>query len=152
MAVMLIPASLHADEWGIAVIQTDGSVQQVKFTDIERIDIASQTLTLHTLQGKESEYAYSTLNRIDIGVPMQTVSIENITANGAIAVWPTLTKESINISGAPAGTRIMVYNPGGQVVATAVANGNMQTINLSASPAGLYIVSVGKHSTKIVKR
>lgn len=150
----MVPASLHADEWGIAVIKTDGSVQQVKFTDINRIDIASQNLTIRTLSDKNSEYAYSALNRIDIGVAVQadSVGIEKLIADGSIAVWPTLTQESINISGAPAGTRIIVYNPGGRVMATMVANGNMQTINLSAYPSGLYIVSIGKHSTKIIKR
>ncbi|MBD5392273.1 T9SS type A sorting domain-containing protein [bacterium] len=154
LAALLVPGSLHADEWGIAVIKTDGSKQQVKFSDIERIDIGQNSLSVRTLSNGHSDYAYAGLNRIDIGVAVSSdsLSVEQLTAHGSIAVWPIPTKESVHVSGAPVGTRISVYNSVGRTVATAVTSGNTQSFNLSELPAGMYIVRVGKHSIKIVKQ
>lgn len=156
MTALLLPASLRADELGIAVIKTDGSIQHVKISNIERIDISPMTLTVRTLSSGNSEYSYSEINRIDIGATgsgsNDTVSVEKYISDGSIAVWPTLTKESVNVAGAPVGTRIMVHNSGGRVVASTIVAGNISSINLSSLPSGLYIVSIGKHSVKIIKR
>lgn len=154
LVALLLPCLLRADELGVAIIKTDGSVHHVELSDIERIDILSNTLIINTLQNKNPEYSYSDINRIDIGVSRSgdTTSIEKHISDGSIAVWPTLAEESVNVAGAPVGTRIMVYTPEGRVVASAIATGNTSSINVSALSSGLYIVSIGKYSVKIVKR
>ncbi len=150
---LLVPVSLHAEEWGIAVIKTDGSIRQVKFSDIERIDIGQNSMNIRTLSDGNTDYTYTGLTRVDIGVAISdTVSVEKLTANGSIAVWPIPTKESVNVSGAPVGTRVSVYNSMGRIVATAITAANTQSFDMSELPSGMYIVTVGQHSIKIVKQ
>lgn len=146
---LLIPATLRADGIGVAVIKADGSTHNVEIADIQRIDIASDALTIHQNSGTSTGHAYADIERLDIGVALSGIS--GITADGSVAVWPTLVTESVNVSGAPAGTRVVVYNVAGSAVASAVAPDGTLSVDMSALSAGAYIVSVGKHSVKIVK-
>ncbi len=145
----LIPVSLRADGIGIAVIKADGSTHSVEISDIRKIDIASDALTIHHMAGNKTGHSYADVERIDIGVKLS--GIDGIVADGSIAVWPTLVKESINVSGAPAGTPVAVYDLDGAVVASAKVTDATLSLDLSTLSAGAYIVVVGKQSVKILK-
>lgn len=146
---LLLPSTMQAEGVGVAVIKTDGSTHHVELAAIERIDIASGALTIRHVSGSSSEHAYADIERMDIGVALS--GIAGIVADGSVAVWPTSVRESVNVSGAPAGTRVTVYNIAGSAVASAVCGEGVLSVDLSALSAGAYIVSVGRQSVKIVK-
>ena len=104
---------------------------------------------IHHMAGNKTDHSYADVERIDIGVKLS--GIDGIVADGSIAVWPTLVKESINVSGATPGTPVAVYDLDGVIVASAKVADTTLSLDLSTLSAGAYIVVVGKQSVKILK-
>ena len=149
-AALLLPASLRAEGFGVAVIKPDGSKHEIEFSNLHRIDIASDAITVHHISGEKTAHPYSEVERIDVGV--KTTGIEGIVADGSVAIWPTLVTDVITVSGASAGTKVTVYTTTGMAMTSAVVAESTLTLDLSNLASGTYIVAVGKQSVKVAKR
>ena len=74
-------------------------------------------------------------------------------AEGELAVWPTVTDGTLNITGAQAGTAVNVFSVGGSLLLSAkVADDGSALLDLSPIPSGLCVVTVGRHSVKVIKK
>ena len=150
-ATFAVAGSALAAEPGIIVIDTDGSRQEIPFTALDRITFGSSQVTVKTKDAQNSkDYSYSAIDRILIGE--STASISDITAEGRIAVWPTITSSIINVSGAAEGTKVSVYNINGTLVASTEVADDTTVIDLAAAHSGVYIVTIGSQSVKILKK
>lgn len=154
LAVAAAPVAMKADGVGVAIVKSDGSVHNVELLHIDRIAIGPDAVTLHHRVGESVSHDIADIERIDIGVNVVTAGIDEITAAGDIAVWPTLVETALNVKGAPAEARISVYTLAGVLAATAAADAaGAATLDLSALAPGAYIVAIdGNHSVKIVKK
>lgn len=152
IAAMAMPADALAER-AVVVISKDGTTREVALADVARIDIGQGKLTLHTSAGEANDLAYESLDRMLIGADMGTSSISSILKDGEIAIWPTLVTSDIHVSGVEAGSTISVYSAGGVKVASAKADdeGNA-SIDISGAASGVYVVSAGNHSVKIMKK
>lgn len=151
-AGMAMPVDALAVQ-SVVVISTDGSKREVALADVTRIDIGQGKLTLHTSDGKSSDIAYESLDRMLIGAESGVSGINSILSDGEIAIWPTLVTSDIHVSGVESGSVIAVYSAGGVKVASAKADdGGNASIDISGAVSGVYVVSAGKHSVKIMKK
>ena len=147
-AAVAMPASALAEK-GVVVISADGTRTEATLADVQRIEIGSESLTLHHAGGQHN-VAFADLDRILIGA--ETSAVKDLIGKGDIAIWPTRTSSTVSATGLEAGTIITAHSTAGALAAkaTADADGNA-TVNLSSAAAGVYIVSAGKHSVKIIK-
>ena len=134
----------------VVVLGKDGSQYTVLMSDVKRISLGSADLVLETRDGSPATYLYSAVDRILIGA--DGAGIADISAEGDIAVWPTVVDDILNIAGAETGTVISVYGINGSLVASATTAEGTTSINLSAAPAGMCIVSIGGKTVKIIKK
>ncbi|MDE7466793.1 MAG: T9SS type A sorting domain-containing protein [Muribaculaceae bacterium] len=136
-------------EKAVVVVGVDGTQRAEMISDIDRINIGNSALTIVSTDNQSTTINYSDIDRVLIGEEWKAV--QDITAPGELAVWPTMTTTTVNISGASAGDPIKVFNlDGAAVIATEAADG-LTTIDISAQPAGIYILTVHNQSVKIVK-
>lgn len=152
--LMMLPAvSLTAQEQGTAVvvIGKDGSRHEVMISDVDRIEFGELSFTLHRIAPEPcSAHAYADIDRILIGADRASVS--DLTAGGNIAVWPTAVESTLNVAGTEPGTHIAVYDLGGALAASARTTADTASLDLSALTPGVYVVAVGKHTVKIIKK
>ena len=141
----------HAGEKGVVVIAKDGTRPEAILPDIDRIDIGAASLTLHQLSGAKAEVAYADVDHILIGADV--TAVKEIIKPGEIAVWPTKVTTSVNATGLEAGASMLVHNLNGQLIGSAIAGDEgTASIDLSAAAAGVYVVSAGKHTVKVIKQ
>lgn len=152
-AASSLPLAMLADGGiGVAVVKADGTVHAVELDHIDRIDIADDNVTVHHRSGQSASHDIADIERIDIGVAVAGID-RVMEDDGDIAVWPTTVDNTLNIRGAAQATPIAVYNIGGACVATATAGTDATvTLDLSAIAPGAYIVTIGNHSVKIIKK
>ncbi|MCM1067091.1 MAG: T9SS type A sorting domain-containing protein [Muribaculaceae bacterium] len=148
-AAVAMPASAAAEK-GVVVISADGTRTEATLADVQRIDIGKESLTLHHSGGQKHEVAFADLDRILIGA--ETSAVKDLIGRTDIAIWPTRTSSTVSATGLEPGCTFAAHSTAGALVAkaTADADGNA-TIDLSSAAAGVYIVSAGKHSVKIIK-
>lgn len=139
-----------AQSLGVAIIKADGSTHTVEFESLNRIDISAGTVTVHHATAEPVTHNMADIDRIDIGTDV--AGIADITADGSIAVWPTVVTSTINVAGAGNDTSVTVISLAGQQVATAKTVDGKAVIDLSAATPGVYIINVGKHTVKIIKK
>lgn len=137
-------------EKGVILIDSDGNQRQMTLAEVKRVDIGTSGLTLHHVDGSSSAHEYANIDRLLIGA--ETTSVKNLMSDGEIAVWPTRTSSSVNVTGAKPATAVSVHSLNGALVCTAQADSEgSATVDLSSSNTGVYIITVGSHSVKIVK-
>lgn len=147
------PQSALCESVGVAIVKVDGTTHHVVFEEIDRIEIGNESVTVHHATAAPATHAMADIQRIDIGVSGLSSGISNAVAEGSIAVWPTVVESSINIAGAPAETAINVFSINGRNVASTKTDADgSASVNLSGLPAGHYIIAVGAHTVKIVKK
>lgn len=145
--------TLHAEGIGIAVVKADGTIHEVEFDRIDRVDITPEAITIHQQSGESVSHDVAQVERINIGVKTGLSGIENVIEPGDIAVWPTKVETGLNVQGLTKPTTIAVYSLSGVLIKSidTPADSNV-TIDLSALSAGHYIVKIGeKHSVRIIK-
>lgn len=139
-----------AAEKAVVVISADGQQRQELLTNVDRIEIGKNSVTVKTTGGDAWSEPFDEIDRILIGAEYSAV--QQITSPGDIAVWPTVTSDFLNVSGLHNGDIIKVYDLNGTLCVSATANDGLTSVNLSPIPAGAYIVTTGKHSVKIIKK
>lgn len=139
-----------AAEKAVVVISADGSQRQELLTNVERIEIGKNSVTVKTAGGDAWSGAFDEIDRILIGAEYSAV--QQITSPGDIAVWPAVTSGYLNVSGLHNGDTIRVYDLNGVLCVSATANDGLTTVDLSPIPAGAYIVATGRNSVKIIKK
>ncbi len=77
--------------------------------------------------------------------------VEAINADNAIKVTPTVTDGPVYLTGLAFGTRVSVYNISGAVVSSFIVSGDA-TVDLTGSPAGIYLIKAGEQVTRVVRR
>lgn len=140
----------NAAEKAVVVISADGSQRQELLSDVDKIEIGTEALTLVTIGGETSTVPYSDLDRILVGAEYS--AIKEITTPSDIAVWPTTTSDRVNISGLAPGSPITVFALNGTQVLAVKASESLTSISLAGLPAGIYILTVDKTAVKIVKQ
>lgn len=82
------------------------------------------------------------------------LSVNDISSQTSISVYPTVANEVINVSAKSNISEVTVFNTAGQQVAKVAGNGTSAQVNVSALPAGVYVVKTvaGKEikTTKVV--
>lgn len=134
----------------VVVLTKDGGSHETLISDISRIALGADKLSVVTPDGS-SDYSYSDIDRIDVGV--NSAAIEAITADGAIAIWPSPVTDILNVNGAEPATAVKAYAVNGSLVASGItaADGSL-TLDLSAAPSGVCVVTVGARAVKVVKK
>ena len=152
VAFAAVAASVEASAVrSVVVISNDGTSREVALADVARIDIGQGKLTLHTTGGDSRDVPYESLDRMLIGA--ETSAVSSMLADGDIAIWPTLVTSDVNVTGLEGGGAVSVYSASGAIVATVAADaeGNA-SIDMTGAASGVYVVSAGKHSVKIMKK
>ncbi|MCM1319912.1 MAG: T9SS type A sorting domain-containing protein [Muribaculaceae bacterium] len=145
-------ASAMASEPGVVVVDLQGNRIEMAYTQLNRININNDGVQLISSPAVESPstVAYSDLDRILIGADVS--SVESVIADATFAVWPTVTDGVVNVKSANS-QQVNVTSMSGAIVATAaISAGEVSAIDLSAAPAGVYIVSCADTSVKVIKK
>lgn len=146
-----IPAAAADGGEYVAVLTTAGDSFTALISDVTRIDLGSEKLTVVT-PSASAEYAYGDVDRILIGCSREA-AVADLTADGSVAVWPLATTDIVNVAGAQPGAKVAVYSAAGALVSTGVADSTgALTLNVGAAPTGVCIVSVDGRSVKIIKK
>ncbi|HEX5003236.1 MAG TPA: T9SS type A sorting domain-containing protein [Bacteroidia bacterium] len=87
----------------------------------------------NTLNGEEDVY-YSRI------IPPLPIGITEVSPVANISVFPNPASETITVSGAPHQTQLQLYNVLGSVIYADEMNTSSLTINVSAFPAGVYML------------
>lgn len=135
---------------GVVVISKDGSRHEVALSDVRRIDIGQTGVTVNHRDGESHERKFEEIDRILIGSAV--AGIEDAVKDGDVVVWPTVTDGPVNIAGLADGTQIAVYDLAGNIIAEHVSQGDVAKIDLAAAVSGVYVVSFGKESVKVIKK
>lgn len=151
-AALALTGTLMADgaEKSVVVIMTDGSQRGETLANVDRITLGTSALTLESVGGASQTVDYADIDRVLIGAEWS--AIQQITAPGEVAVWPTATDGPVNISGLQPGESVTVYDLKGATVATAAATTGVTTVSLGSLPTGIYILTARNQSVKIVKK
>lgn len=134
----------------VVVISTDGSQREEVIENVDRIELGSNSLTLKSVGGAAETVDYKDIDRVMIGA--EWTAVKKITAPGEIAVWPVTTSDVINISGLAKGEPVTVYNVKGAAAVQTVAGGELTSLSLKQLQAGVYVVTAGSKSVKIIKK
>lgn len=145
-----MPAALSAQEKAVVMLAKDGRTYELPLNDVDRIDFGQTEVTMTGKTGGSGSMEYAQIDRIIIS--SDYTGIAGLTAQGDIAVYPSVTSGPLNIAGAPADTRIAVYTLGGTLVKEARTSETMLTLDLSDAPSGMMIVQVGTRPVKIIKK
>lgn len=145
-----MPLMAETSGKGVVVISKDGSRHEVALSDVRRIDIGQTGVTVNHRDGESHERKFEEIDRILIGSAV--AGIEDAMKDGDVAVWPTVTDGPVNIAGLADGTTIAVYDLAGNMIAEHMYQGDVATIDLSAAVSGVYVVSFGKESVKVIKK
>lgn len=155
LAVILMAASsvfcLTAAADSVIVITGSGDTYTVKLSDVDKIMLNADGLVLNATNGDSKAYRYSDVDRITITDATLT-GIKNIVKPGDIAVWPTIVTSSVNISGAPEGTAVKLFDANGRLLSNTTAADGTLSLDLSSAQSGMYIVCIGKHTVKVIKK
>lgn len=149
VAVSVLPAYAEGDS--VIILAKDGTSYVAKMADVKRIELGDDGI-LVSASGDvtPATYLYTEVDRILIGA--QADGIEDVTANGNIAIWPTAVTSTLYVAGAEAGTHVKVYGVNGTLVGSARATEGILSIDLSSAPTGVCIVNAGTKTVKIIKK
>ena len=79
--------------------------------------------------------------------------IQAVMAEGEVAVWPTVTTGIVNVEGCPEATLLRVFSIAGDLIKTLRVTSSTAVIDLSAHPAGMYLIAIdGNRSVKVIKK
>lgn len=154
MAAFMLAAPLLSGSESVAaivVLGSDGSRHEYAVSDVDRIDFSGGGVTVLETDGTQSvSMAYGDVDRILVNT--QLSGILSAMSEGELAVWPTVTSDVVNISGAGAQTDFRVYTAGGALALAGKTVEGQTCVALSSLPSGMYVLAIGRHSVKIIKK
>ena len=121
------------------------STDAIHFTTINKIAQTSATgnynysyVDLHPVQGNN----YYRVKQVDVNGKYLYSSIAsiNINGNGAFKIYPTIASSTLHVSVSQTPSTIIIFNLNGKAIKTLNLNNTEQNINISALPAGNYII------------
>lgn len=143
-------SAIASGQKSVVVVSKDGTRQEVILPEVQRIDIGTEGIVLHTTTGSPIEVSHGNLDRILIGE--ESTAVKEAIAGGNIAVWPTRVSDNVNVGGLEGGCPVSVFDLSGALVASATASPDgLATMSLAALRPGVYLVSTGSVSVKIIK-
>ena len=150
LAAIAVAAPALAAEPGIVVIDTDGSQQEIPLSALDRISFGASQLTVQTKDDQNPlQYSYSSIDRILFNKAVSSAA--SLATEGRMAVWPTITSSTVNVSGVAEGTSVSIYSADGALVTSATADEGTTVLDISSARPGVCIVTIGSQSVKIIK-
>lgn len=149
---MLLPvcASGQTSGKGIWLVGKDGAITVVPYASLDRIAIGAEGVAVSTLQGEVTSMDYSGLDKIIISADVS--AIDKVVADAESAIWPTVTDGPLYVRSVSA-ARVAVYNTSGSLMMSqAVDPAEIATLSLSSFESGIYIVTLGDKSVKVIKK
>lgn len=131
------------------VIGIDGSITETPMSEVGKIVFGSSSFAVESKSGQSADHKYADVKRVDFG---KLTSISNVVAEARLAVWPTVTTSTVSVKGAEAGAAIRLFNLSGSQVMNVKAVEGVTTVDLSPLSAGMYVLTVGDNSVKIIKK
>jgi hypothetical protein len=92
------------------------------------------------------------IEEIYIFVPPVSVPEVAASAEGRLKLSPNPVSEAVTVSGLSVGTVVEIFDMSGRRVASAVSQGESQSVSVGSLPAGLYMVSAGRAAALMVKQ
>lgn len=142
----------RAVEPGVVMVDKQGNSTEMAYSQLDRINLTGEGVQLvgKGAVGTAPTVAYADFDRLLIGAEVS--GIESLPKDIAFAVWPTVTDGYVNIKSADTRHIYVSSMSGALIESTDVNAGETATIDLSAAPEGVYIVSCGDNSVKIIKK
>ncbi len=144
MAVAMSVGALSAQA-DLILTQSDGTTVSYAVSAVSKITFSGTTLQVVTASGSTA-YSLSSLNKLSFGSTTGIGSAEAVASGVSVSV----VAEQLQVSGAQ-GAKLAVYTVDGKQVLTDYVKESVATYSLGALSAGVYVVRVGSHSSKIVK-
>lgn len=151
-AAVAFSAPYVYDEWVVLkfVQDLDNNTAQVYMNDVLIYDNAAD---LEGTLGGMDFYSVNANNAMFIDDIIFTDNLGVSDVNGAtIAVYPTVVKDNVNISAKSNITNVAVFNTTGQQVLKSNPNSVSTQVNMSALPAGVYVVKIQAGAETLTKK
>lgn len=149
-AMLPVCASGQTSGKGIWLVGKDGVVTVVSYASLDRISIGTEGVAVSTLQGEVTSMDYSGLDKIIIGADVS--AIDKVVADAESAVWPTVTDGPLYVKSVST-DRVAVYNTSGALMMSqSVDPAEIATLSLASFEPGIYIVTLGDKSVKVIKK
>lgn len=149
MVAFSVAGAMAEDVPMLYVVGSDGSITETPMSEVGKIAFGSSSFTVESKAGQAAEHKYGDVKRVDFG---KLTSISNVVAEARLAVWPTVTTSTVSVKGAEAGAAIRLFNLSGSQVMNVKAVEGVTTVDLSPLSAGMYVLTVGDNSVKIIKK
>lgn len=133
----------------INVLYLDGSDHIMTMSEVERIEIGSNAITVVPQNGTAMEHSMD--NILGIWLNGTTSGICNrVKRDNDITL--TVAPESVTVAGATAKATVRLYNTAGQQIAKSVCRDGQTTISTAGLAAGTYVIKVDDMTQKFIKK
>lgn len=152
LAMMLLfsPFCAKADTTAsLVVVEKDGTIVETPIPDVSRIDFDTFSFSVLTKDGNSEKHDYDSVNRIEFG---KTTGIALPAKDVRLAVWPTVTSTTLNVTGTEANDMIYVFGLNGTQELSVTASDDVNVIDVSGLPSGHYILKAGNTSVRFIKK
>ncbi|MBD5358086.1 MAG: T9SS type A sorting domain-containing protein [Bacteroides sp.] len=152
LGVMLLfsPFFAKADTTAsLVVVEKDGTIVETPIPDVSRIDFDTFSFSVLSKDGNSEKYDYDSVKRIEFG---STSGIALPSKDVRLAVWPTVTSSTLNVTGTEANDMIYVFGLNGTQEISVTASDDVNVIDVSGLAAGHYVVKAGNTSVRFIKK
>lgn len=119
MMLLFSPFFAKATTPSVIVVEKDGNIVETPLPDVSRIDFDTFSFSVLTKDGNSERHDYDSVKRIEFGV---TTGITLPSKDVRLAVWPTVTSTTLNVTGTEANDMIYVFSLNGtQEIAVAAS-------------------------------
>ena len=146
-AMLSMAAAVHADDYAYLDIQGDDGTTSYEVSAVSRITFSATSLVLHLRQGGSVELPLSQMERLAFSADGQT-AIDAV-AGRDDGITFSMEGGQLRVSGCE-GRRLTVFTAGGRAVVSETCTTGDMLINLSGLRRGMYIVSVGRQTRKVM--
>lgn len=151
LLLMFVPLIARADTVSsIVVVNKDGSTVETPVPDVSKVSFDTFDFTVLSKDGAAKKYEYDNVSRISLNKGSGVSSL--LQKDTRLAVWPTVTSSSINVTGTDVSGKILIYDTNGLLMLSVESADGVNTIDVSGLPAGHYILNAGKSSVRFIKK
>ena len=147
---LLCPNALPAQT--ITFVTTNGGVQHMDLSIVESMVFRSNHVVVNTEACTHQHfniYHHSTIALDSLAASLQ----EQPLAPLHLDVFPNPVSEILSLSwGEPASLHAKVFNMQGALIASYAVSGGRAELNVSSLPRGLYVLVLGHHNTRFLKK
>ena len=133
----------------LVVVEKDGTVVETPIPDVARVDFDTFSLSVFSKDGESQKYDYDRVKRVELG---KATGIALLEKDYRLAVWPTVTTSTINVSGTEANDMINIYSLTGVQEISVRASEDVNVIDVTSLPSGQYVITAGKTSVRFIKK